>query len=263
VGQTAEHGAHIDLVIGRWGDGASTNDRMAVALDFRLMNGQASYMVVDAATRSASFAELAARSLRRDEVIGTPLAKRCFEVVDAVWAQEKRLGDLKTEPAGFVCATCGVRHPALPTAFTAGMPAAVGALPADNRDARLESGSDQCILDGERFFIRGNVDLPVEGRAEPLSWTLWIELGSAEFRRASELWLTEGRESEPAFAARLANDVPGYPPCVDLEVQVHTQPVGIRPRITVVGAGHPLADDQQHGLSAARADELAHTAMKG
>jgi len=38
--------------------------------------------------------DLVGRALRRDEVIGTPLAPVAFELVDAIWMQDERIGEL-------------------------------------------------------------------------------------------------------------------------------------------------------------------------
>jgi len=33
-------------------------------------------------------------ALRREQVIGTPLAKLAFEIIDAVWIQDSRIADI-------------------------------------------------------------------------------------------------------------------------------------------------------------------------
>lgn len=80
-----DHGAKFDLILGRWGDSAAKDDRYAVALDFRLIDGTPQFMVVDALGRVTSGSPLVGTALKRSDVIGTPLAPQVFAVVDAVY----------------------------------------------------------------------------------------------------------------------------------------------------------------------------------
>jgi hypothetical protein len=60
---------------------------------------------------------------------------------------------------GYTCHACGAHHEERPTSFLADLPAAVTQVPENERSARVEAGSDQCILDKKHFFILGNLDL--------------------------------------------------------------------------------------------------------
>jgi hypothetical protein len=51
-------------------------------------------MVIDAVGRPAASSELVGKPLAREEVVGTPLAKQAFELVDAVWLQDKRIAEI-------------------------------------------------------------------------------------------------------------------------------------------------------------------------
>lgn len=52
-------------------------------------------MVVDRADGATGFAELAEHALKRDEVIGTPLAQQVFSIVDAVFMKDPRVAELQ------------------------------------------------------------------------------------------------------------------------------------------------------------------------
>ncbi|GIE78804.1 hypothetical protein Aph02nite_47540 [Actinoplanes philippinensis] len=57
---------------------------------------------------------------------------------------------------GFVCSCCGRRHPALPMAYHAEAPIHwAGRLPFSRRN-RLNS--DQCVIKGETYFLRGLIE---------------------------------------------------------------------------------------------------------
>jgi hypothetical protein len=91
VGHLSEPGANLDLVLGRWGDDATADDRFAVALMHRQQaDGTPSLMVIDAAGRPMSDGDLATTALAREDVIGTPIAAQVFSLVDAIYEQDGR-----------------------------------------------------------------------------------------------------------------------------------------------------------------------------
>lgn len=94
VGRMTDHGANFDVIIGRWGDGATAADRHLIALEYRVMDTGPAFMVIDAAGRPADDPGMVGRALARAQVIGTPDAKQVFEVVDAILAQDPRLAEL-------------------------------------------------------------------------------------------------------------------------------------------------------------------------
>jgi hypothetical protein len=94
LSRVADHGANFDLIIGRWGDGTSARDRVLVALAYRLLESGPGFMVIDAADRPAASSELVGRVLTRAEVLGQPVAKQAFAIVDAVLAQDARVAEL-------------------------------------------------------------------------------------------------------------------------------------------------------------------------
>src|SRR5690349_834867 len=79
-----DHGGTYDLILGKWGEDSSARDRYAVALDFRIVDGEAQFGVIDATDRLAGSSLFDTR-LKRSEVIGTPLAPQVFAIVDAVY----------------------------------------------------------------------------------------------------------------------------------------------------------------------------------
>lgn len=90
-GHLGEPGANLDLVLGRWGDDTTADDRFGVALIHRqLADGTPSLMVIDADARPIGNGELAAAALSRDQVIGTPMTAHVFDLVDAIYEQDGR-----------------------------------------------------------------------------------------------------------------------------------------------------------------------------
>jgi hypothetical protein len=88
VGRLDDHPGNLDFIIGRWGEGTSEKDRAIVSLLYDHVADTPQVMVVDA--RAERGRSLASSRLNRKDVVGTRLAERVFELVDAVCVQDKR-----------------------------------------------------------------------------------------------------------------------------------------------------------------------------
>jgi hypothetical protein len=157
---------------------------------------------------------------------------------------------------GFACTVCGQRHE-LPLQYSVNAPQAVLAVPPEERDQRIVMTPDQCVIDGKDFYIRGRILLPIRDVAEPFVWGVWAEISPKSFLRANEFWHTPGRENEPAFPGWLNSDIFVFGNTINLEVEIHTQPVGQRPQFTLSDLNHPLAIEQRDGITLERAEEIA------
>ncbi|AVO45651.1 hypothetical protein C6569_11565 [Phreatobacter cathodiphilus] len=78
--------------MGEWGDGTTPDDRFLLSMLFR--RAANSFMVVDAAPGLEKFKDLAARAVSRDQVIGYPVARYAFMIVDAIGDDDPRVADL-------------------------------------------------------------------------------------------------------------------------------------------------------------------------
>ncbi|WP_158793027.1 DUF2199 domain-containing protein [Granulicella sp. L60] len=158
--------------------------------------------------------------------------------------------------SGFSCQVCGERH-VLPLSYSVKVPLAATMIPANELDERLVITPDQCVIDGRDFYLRGRILVPVIGLEEPFVWGVWAEVGPKNFVRTNELWTVEGREDEPPFQGWLNSELPLFGNTINLEVGVQTQPVGQRPRFTVVDCEHSLAVEQSEGITMQRVEEIA------
>jgi hypothetical protein len=159
----------------------------------------------------------------------------------------------------FTCNHCGEVHQDLPMAFGFREPEPCTSVPANQRERRIQLTSDTCILDGEHHFVLGCLDLPITGTGtgDIFRWLVWVSLSEVNYRRMTELWDSTGRESEPPYFGWLCTCLPGYPETQSLKTNVHTRPVGERPFIELEPTDHPLAVEQRHGISLARARGIA------
>jgi hypothetical protein len=94
LGRVEDHGVNFDLIVDRWGDGSTAKDRSLVALAYRLFPTGPQFMVIDADGRPAASNELVGRVLRREDVIGQPIAQQAFAIVDAILSQDDRVKEL-------------------------------------------------------------------------------------------------------------------------------------------------------------------------
>ncbi|WP_152615785.1 hypothetical protein [Leisingera sp. ANG-M1] len=85
------HPANYDFIIGPWGEGASSADRVAVSLMHFENEDGPGVMVIDAGRRPSANSGLAARALDRESVVGTELAGTAFAIFDTVFLQDTRL----------------------------------------------------------------------------------------------------------------------------------------------------------------------------
>jgi len=97
VGHVAEHGAHVDLIIGLWGEGSNRQDRVAVSMEFRRTKEGPQLMLIDSSLRPVATSELVGRSLARSDVIGTSLAQQAYDIVDCVWLNDRRIEEITRE----------------------------------------------------------------------------------------------------------------------------------------------------------------------
>lgn len=86
-----DHPANVDLIVGKWGDGATSDDRVAVSLIHFESDAGPGVMVIDADERPIASNDLVGRALRREKVIGTTLASETFDIFDAVLQNDPRL----------------------------------------------------------------------------------------------------------------------------------------------------------------------------
>ena len=94
LGRVDSHGAMFDLIVGEWGESATSAGRSAVAVAIRIAPEGPSFMIVDATDRPVAESELVGHVLSRGEVVDTPLAQEVFRIVDAIWLHDSRIAEI-------------------------------------------------------------------------------------------------------------------------------------------------------------------------
>lgn len=162
----------------------------------------------------------------------------------------------------WTCRCCGKEFHTLPLSFALVAPDPWFAIPENERDSRARLGSDQCIIDDKEFYIRGCLELPVQGCDDPFVWNIWVSVSEASFSRIGELWDAEIRDREPPFFGWLCNELAVYPKTFGLKTNVHLRNNGIRPLIVLEPTDHPLAVEQRRGISLQHVEQIASALLQ-
>jgi hypothetical protein len=161
----------------------------------------------------------------------------------------------------WTCSCCGKQYSTLPLDFGADAPAYWYGIPPDERDARAVLTPDFCTIDGEDHFIRGCLELPIIGTDEKFVFGAWVSLSEASMRRAAELWDAEVIGDEPPRFGWLSTNIRVYSRTLELKAGVHFRGGGLRPLVEVEPTDHPLAVDQQKGITMQRVQEIVAALM--
>ena len=157
----------------------------------------------------------------------------------------------------FQCSCCGETLNGPPFAWHFDAPDAWSLLPPEDRASRGELSSDQCVIANQHFFIRGLVEIRIHNSYAPFAWGVWVSLSEANFAQTQDLWQNSERAQEPAYFGWLCNSIPGYPETLHLKTMVHSRGVGALPYIELEATQHPLALEQQRGITMERVRKIA------
>jgi hypothetical protein len=159
---------------------------------------------------------------------------------------------------GYTCRTCGELHTELPLAYGVDAPVYWYGMPAAERAQRFVATPDIAIMDHAQYFIRGNLEIPLEGSASPFTWGVWVTMGRVAYEDVVNHWETPGREYIlESSTGYLSTVLPGYPDTLNLHAWVHHQALGVRPLVELEVTAHPLSVEQQRGIDRARLEEIA------
>jgi hypothetical protein len=161
---------------------------------------------------------------------------------------------------GYLCKVCGQEHSRFPLDITFISPLAYLEVPEDQRDRRGVLTSDACILDGERYFLRGDLCIPVREEDYAFVWGLWAEVSWSTFRRYATL-LRSDAPNEPPHAGVLSNIMPGYQGVHGHPVTIHFETDAERPQFTLLASDSRLYGEQAEGVSIDRLFEIAHALL--
>ncbi len=163
----------------------------------------------------------------------------------------------------FKCSCCGEFHEDLPLDYGARFPAYYFEVPAEEREERILVNDDICVVDNEFFFIRGCIEIPILEMDDYFVWGVWCSLSEKSFNRVMELSDAEDVENEPPFFGWLNTSLPidVYPETLNLKTNVYLKNNNLRPFVQLQATEHPLAIEQQNGITIDRLHEIAGIIM--
>ena len=107
----------------------------------------------------------------------------------------------------YTCLKCGDEHEGLPDMAFAG-PIYFDHMPAAERERRTVLTSDTCVIDGEDFFVRGCLAIPIRCTQASFVWGVWVSLSEKNFRRYVDFFDTKPPDDEgPYFGWLYARDL--------------------------------------------------------
>lgn len=177
-------------------------------------------------------------------------------------------GSLRLDPrwrrlhdTSWVCSCCGVAHGGLPD-LACGKPEPwpgsedkVPNAEADRVDHFLSE--DFCVVEGEHFFVRCVLEVPIIGSdGDRFAYGVWSSLSRENFGRYVDTFDEGDQEGLGPWFGWFSNRLKGYPDTLFLKCQVHPRPGRRRPWIELEPTEHPLAFEQQRGITLDRLLEI-------
>jgi len=135
-------------------------------------------------------------------------------------------------------------------------------VPDEEFERRVELTKSLCVVDGEHFFIRGHIDIPIIDHSESLIFSVWSSLSEKSFRHVNERWNAMDRLNDSLYFGWLCSPISVYANALELPLSVQTREVGLVPLFRIRDCNHPLAIDQEGGISKKRWHEIAMKLME-
>lgn len=161
----------------------------------------------------------------------------------------------------WICNACGETHQGL-TDLACDMPAQWPGTEDKASNSALDlSGNflseDFCVLEGQHFFVRAVLELPIRGSGGQLfGLGAWATLSRKNFTRYIQAFDSGEQDELGPWFGWFSNRLEGYPDTLNLKCQVHPVSGRQRPRISLEPTPHPLAVDQQSGITFDRLLEI-------
>jgi hypothetical protein len=155
----------------------------------------------------------------------------------------------------FKCNFCDQWHEGIP-ALSAEAPLYYYSVPENERERRCRLTADTCVVDEKYFFVKGCLEIPIQGSDDRFEWGAWVSLSTENFAVFTGLLRTESRSRFGPYFGWLSAAIAGYPDTENLKTKVHLRDNGIRPFIELEPTDHPLAIEQRSGISIGRLAEI-------
>lgn len=155
----------------------------------------------------------------------------------------------------FKCKSCSEIHEGIPT-FGWNYPFHYLDIPENEREKRIDLGSDDCVIDEKYFYVRGCIEIPVHNEKDPFIWGAWVSLNEENFNDWVKYFGKEKRSNIGPFFGWLSSDIWVYNDSpLNLKATVYLRNDGIRPYIEIQECDHILLSEQQNGIRTDKVEE--------
>jgi hypothetical protein len=131
--------------------------------------------------------------------------------------------------------------------------------PEPNHALRMDGyflSEDFCVIEGRHFFVRGVLDIPVQGLEDPFSVGAWSTLSRANFEIYVDGFDGAAAEADHAWTGWFSSSLEPFPPSINEPCRVEPRAGGLRPLLRLHSADHPLALAERDGISVDRLLEI-------
>ena len=115
---------------------------------------------------------------------------------------------------------------------------------------------DVCIINGEHYFVRGTIHLPIIGTEETFRWGVWGSLSRENFEKLLAMFDSPARAEMPPMFSWLSSAIQEYEDTVNLKMYAHIQVPPERPIFELEPTDHPLSQEYHHGVTPERVKEI-------
>ncbi len=155
----------------------------------------------------------------------------------------------------YACSICGKMHEGLPD-IGHDKPAHYYDVSESERHKRIVLMSDTCELDGQHFFIRGVIEIPVLDYPEKFGLGIWVSLKKENYDIYRKNF--DSSDIGPYFGWLCTHTTYYSEDTLLLKTRVHFQGNNQRPHIELEPSDHPLSIDQEQGITLDKAWEIVH-----
>lgn len=212
------------ISLGEWGEGSCAEERAAFYCGVRQTDDSYEVMLRDAASSQWADVAIMGQKLSRQQALEHPWKAEAFAVLDEAFLSDRSL-------KGFLSRVrCG--DTSVPLEYNFMMPDEVFAL-GETRGARAELHRNFASLDGQRFFVRCLLPIPVEGYG---IWCvgLWVEVAKTDYDQVWRSWDIPEDWARLRLSGRIANDgssALGLPITLGVELTLHTPDPDAPPKV--------------------------------
>jgi hypothetical protein len=116
---------------------------------------------------------------------------------------------------------------------------------------------DFCAVDGNHFFMRGRIALPILGTREKFYWGVWGSLSRPSMETAISYYAKpQAAPLMQSLFSWLNNRIKFYPQHDNIKMQAHLQPGDARPLFEIETTNLPLSRDFHDGIPPSRVKDI-------